>query len=167
MFPTNGSVTRPLPSLLAGFLGFGFPAFHRYYEGAKTSRLPPARSVSFASRYRSLRSGVSLSWMPGAPSTSLGLGLPDGPCRRLGAEIDGISQVPREPQYAFALLLDPGRTGFTKPVRWVDIAPAAMTTKAPATWPYFEAESHGFCTRCLRFVPPLLTTTQDSLPAGG
>jgi len=36
-----------------------------------------------------------------------------------------------------------------------------------ATWPYFEAQWHGFCTRCLRFVPPLLTTTQDSLPAGG
>jgi len=50
---------------------------------------------------------------------------------------------------------------------WIDVAPDAMTTKAPATWPYFEAQSHGFCTRCLRFVPPLLTTTQDSLPVGG
>jgi len=30
-----------------------------------------------------------------------------------------------------------------------------------------EALSHGFCIRCLRFVPPLLATTQDSLPAGG
>jgi hypothetical protein len=97
VFPTNGSVTRPLPSLLAGFLGFGFPTFHRYYERAKTSRVHPARSVSFAWRYRSLRSGVSLSWMPDAPSTSLGLGLPDGPCRRCRAEINGISQVPREP----------------------------------------------------------------------
>jgi hypothetical protein len=33
--------------------------------------------------------------------------------------------------------------------------------------PSFEAQSHGFCTRYLRFVPPLLTATQDPLPAGG
>ena len=154
MFPTNGSVTRPLPFLLVGFLGFGFPTFNRYYEGAKTSRVHPARSVSFAWRYRSLRSGLSLSWMPGASSASLGLGLPDCPCRRCRAEIDGISQVPRDPQCAFALLSDPDRIGPTKPVKWVDIAPVPMTTKAPATWPSFEAQSHGFCTRCLRFVPP-------------
>lgn len=31
----------------------------------------------------------------------------------------------------------------------------------------FEALSHGFGICCLRFVPPLLTTTQGSLPAGG
>ena len=31
----------------------------------------------------------------------------------------------------------------------------------------FEALSHGFCTRCLRFMPPLLTTMQDSLLDGG
>ena len=68
-----------------------------HYEGAKTSRVHPARSVSFAWRYRSLRSGLSLSWMPEAPSTSLGLGRPGGPYGRLGAEIDGISQVPRDP----------------------------------------------------------------------
>lgn len=28
---------------------------------------------------------------------------------------------------------------------------------------HYEAQSHGFCNRCLRFVPTLLTTTQDSL----
>ena len=29
---------------------------------------------------------------------------------------------------------------------------------------YFEAQSHGFGTGCLRFVPPSRTTTQNSLP---
>ena len=29
---------------------------------------------------------------------------------------------------------------------------------------YFGAQSHSFSTRCLRFVPSLLTTTQNSLP---
>jgi hypothetical protein len=28
----------------------------------------------------------------------------------------------------------------------------------------FEAQSHGFDAGCLRFVPPSLTTTQNSLP---
>ena len=167
MFPTNGSVTRPLPSLLTGFLGCGFPDFTRYYEGIKTSRVHPARSVSFAWRYRSLRSGVSLLWMPDAPSMSLGRGQPGCPCRPLGAEINGISHVPRKPQCACALLLDPGRIVPTKPIQWVDVAPVTVTTKAPATGPSFEAQSPGFGTRCLRFVPPLLTTTQDSLPVGG
>ena len=45
----------------------------------------------------------------------------------------GISQVPREPHYAFALLLDPGRIATTKPIQWHDIAPAVLTTKAPTT----------------------------------
>jgi hypothetical protein len=114
-----------------------------------------------------LRSGASFSWGPGAPSLRLGLGRPGGPCRPLGAESTGSSPVPREPPCAYALLSDPGRIGPTTPLRWVEVAPAAMTTQAPATWPAFEAPSHGLCTRCLRFVPPLLTTTQDALPVGG
>jgi hypothetical protein len=165
--PPNGSVTRPLPSLLTGCLGCAFPACKRYDEGMKTSRVPPVRFVAFAWRYRSLHSGVALSRMPEASSTSLGLGQPGCPCRQLGAEINGISHVPREPPEACALLSDPGRSVPTTPVQWVDVPPAAMTTEAPATWPSFEAQSPGFCTRCLRFVPPLLTTTQDVLPVGG
>ena len=65
---------------------------------------------------------------------SAGLSLP-----AMGAEIDGSSQVPREPQCAFALLSDPGRIAPTKPLKWIDMAPVPKTTKAPATWPYFEA----------------------------
>ena len=39
---------KTVASLLAGFLGLGFPAFHRYYEEAKTSRVHPTRSVAVA-----------------------------------------------------------------------------------------------------------------------
>lgn len=31
----------------------------------------------------------------------------------------------------------------------------------------FVAQSHGFCAHCLRFMPPLLTTMQNSFPTGG
>ena len=44
MFPFNGSVTRPLPSLLPGTDGSPSPAFFQYYEAATTAvvfRLSP------------------------------------------------------------------------------------------------------------------------------
>ena len=37
MFPINGYVTRPLPSLLPGSDGTPSPVFHRYYEAATTT----------------------------------------------------------------------------------------------------------------------------------
>ena len=45
-------------------------------------------------------------------------------------------------------------------------APAFLNNGDPNNKPDFEARSHGFSTRCLRFMPPLPTTMQDSLPAG-
>ena len=51
-------------------------------------------------------------------------------------------------------------------LRRFDSAPAVRTTKAPTLTHYFEAQSHGFSTRSIRFVPTSLPTTQCSLPAG-
>jgi len=45
--------------------------------------------------------------------------------------------------------------------------PRNINNEGPHVSTYFVAQSHGFCTRCLRFAPPLLTTTQGSLPADG
>ena len=90
-----------------------------------------------------------------------------GPAVEGSVLLDQGSIVAVGPSLDAALTEGPRQDRPTKPIEWVDIAPDAMTTKAPATWPSFEAQSHGVCTRCLRFVPPLLTTTQDSLPAGG
>ena len=76
-----------------------------------------------------------------------------------------LSQVSREPFRTFALLSDPGRTialGFWRS----GAAPAGIKAKAPAISQYFEAPSHGFCTRCKRLRPPSLTTLQCSLPGG-
>jgi hypothetical protein len=79
----------------------------------------------------------------------------------------------------FALFSDPGRTEHARPSRRVGMAPAMTTTKAPTNNPAFEAQSHGFRTRCLRFVPCVAArdaklasgrwpsaTGRDCLPAG-
>lgn len=55
---------------------------------------------------------------------------------------------------------------------WLAISPCAVLSPGEGRrrrWQElsFGALSYGFCARCLRFVPPSLTTTQDSLPAGG
>ena len=47
----------------------------------------------------------------------------------------------------------------------VSVLPShSKKSKAPTNMNTFEAQSHGFCTDCLRFVPPSRTTTQNSLP---
>jgi hypothetical protein len=82
------------------------------------------------------------------------------------AERDGISQVPREPPCAFALLSDPGRIVPTKPVQWVDVAPAAPTAKAPATATFFR----GSITRLLHLLSTLRAAITDDdarLASGG
>jgi hypothetical protein len=71
----------------------------------------------------------------------------------------------RETRCTFALLSDPGQT----------LALALMCCRHGSCFnnsknsiiKYYEALSHGFCTRCLRFVQVSLPTTQDSLPADG
>jgi hypothetical protein len=49
----------------------------------------------------------------------------------LEEEVSRISQVPREPFSAFALLSDPGRFSTPSPLRRFDATLAVMTTKAP------------------------------------
>jgi hypothetical protein len=49
------------------------------------------------------------------------------------------------------------------PQRRLGTTPANLTTKAPTNIT-FGAQSHGFSTGCLRFVPSSRTTTQNSLP---
>ena len=50
-----------------------------------------------------------------------------------GEEVRRISQVPREPFSAFALLSDPGRISTPSWLRRFNAAPAVLTTKAPTS----------------------------------
>ena len=60
------------------------------------------------------------------------------------------------PNDAFALLSDPGGSGTPGPYQCADAAPTqALTVKAPAKRASFEAQSHGFSTRCLRLAAPV------------
>ena len=68
-------------------------------------------------------------------------------------------------------LVSPAGTGLLKEPRAIPssrsaTAPAFLNNEGPNNTPYFKALLNGFFTRCLRFMPPLPTTMQDSLPAG-
>jgi hypothetical protein len=113
MFPNNSSVTRPPPSLLPGSDGTPSPVFHRYYEAATTAvvsrphpphfpALDPSGLVidfaCFARAGREVRSPCA--WVLFTGFTHFRLLVP----RDLR-----LSQVPREPQCAFAVFSDSGR----------------------------------------------------------
>jgi hypothetical protein len=126
--PTSPFPTQWLPRV-------GSPPFARYYEDAKTSaahpvslRIPSGHGYFPASLF--LRSLLG----PGSRARCAGaLVYRFRPLLRLvpEEEVSRISQVPREPVRAFALLFDPGRISAPSPLRRFDAAPAALTTKAP------------------------------------
>jgi hypothetical protein len=161
--PTSPFPTRRLPRA-------GFPAFHRYYEDAKTA---PATFDGFASRSPFdplLRCSLcvpvtgfvqkgSASWSPGLlfRRYSLSSGYA---CKVTG----GSPKFPGNP-CASALFSDPGPTS-TPGIAASRCCPHGCDDEDSGHNTTFGVLSHGFCTRCLRFVPPSLTTTQDSLPAG-
>ena len=166
MFPSGSSVTRRPPWLLAGFRGSVSLLSSASME---TLRLP--LSVSKASLRSALDTFSCLACLltPAAKSSLVcqvvvyASVLPCSGHFRKGDR--RLSQVSREPFRTFALLSDPGRTialGFWRS----GAAPAGIKAKAPAISQYFEAQSHGFCTRCIRLRPPSLTTLQCSLPGG-
>ena len=167
MFPSGSSVTRRPPWLLAGSRGSV-----SLLSGAtmKTLRLPLSVSTASLRSAIDTSSCLARSLTPAAKSLS---GVPGVvvhasvlPCSGRFRKGDRrLSQVSREPFRTFALLSDPGRTialGFWRS----GAAPAGIKAKAPAISQYFEAPSHGFCTRCIRLRPPSLTTLQCSLPGG-
>lgn len=67
--------------------------------------------------------------------------------------------------------MSPAGTGLLKEPRAIPssrsaTAPAFLNNEAPNNTAAFKALLNGCFTRCLRFMPPLPTTIQDSLPAG-
>ena len=60
-----------------------------------------------------------------------------------------------------------GRFSTPSPLAALRFCPGGQDYEGSNIDDFFEAQSHGFSTRSIRFVPPSLTTTQCSLPAGG
>ena len=64
---------------------------------------------------------------------------------------------------AFDIASDSGRTSIPCLYRNAGVAPTRTKINAPASYA-FEAQYHTFSSHCLRFMPPFLTTMQNSLP---
>jgi hypothetical protein len=109
LFPNNAPSPGRLPSLLPGSGGFRSPAFDRYYEAATTAYLLS----------RPFLCGVGPRY----------LGLPQGRCR--------LSQVPREPLCASALLSDPGRASVPS-LRGTSVLPPSGRQGGPQQPDYFR-----------------------------
>ena len=72
MFPSNSSVTRPLPSLLPGSDGTPSPAFPRYYQAATTAVVSRPRPPHFPALGQAALWLTSLirSHSPGSPRSA-------------------------------------------------------------------------------------------------
>ena len=83
---------------------------------------------------------------------------------RYGGQV-GVSYVPWESTRALAAFSDPGWSVTAMAYGQFGDRPR-VEYREDSSAVAFEAQWRGFGTRCLRFVPTLLSTTQDSLPGG-
>jgi len=159
---------RPLavfPSLHGVLLG-RVPPLHRYYEDAKPS-CHPFRRTSFPSLGDTR--GVPRASLPTGPEAPTGRTWSFGsalPLPIYSAGDDRTSHVPEEPSRAFALLSDPGRIDAPWPSRGRRRGPCDFHGKGSGK-ETFEAQSHGFCTRCLRFAEVVTAPDARLAPAAG
>jgi hypothetical protein len=160
----------PPPSLLGGSLG---SVRHLSCGTMRLLRLPlliPFLFVSFESRLLPFLHFFSLA--PGQWSSSRcawALVCRFRPLLRLlaGKKSDGSLKFPGNPFRAFALLSDPGPISTPGLLAAFQCCPRFCDDEGSDLKHCFEAQSHGFSTRSIRFVPTSLPTTQCSLPAGG
>ena len=147
VFPYSGSTARlPLPS--AGFLGVGSPA-SQVLRGAPTS-CHPSRCPSFPSDTRyCLRRLVRSFVRHGATVEGLGCkaGCPFPHTRRETTGPPRFLGTPRQR----AALSDSGGTSAPSNCGAPVQSSAQCTASTPATRNYFEAQSHGLLTPCVRF----------------
>jgi hypothetical protein len=142
-----------------------FASFLRYYEPAKTPvTLLPALPLSVAPRYLGLASRLR-SAPPGNRSGTAWMLI-------TGASIpvfdpkdaNGSPMFPGGTPWCLCRTLRPRPDLGTLPLAALRCCPRRSDYEGSSDNHYFEAQSHGFSTGCLRFVPPLLATTQNSLP---
>ena len=166
MFLNNSSLTRPPPSLLPGSDGTRSPSFNRYYEAATTTGRFLRHSVcSVAAQFLGLISNFRSSSRGNHRANARVL---FDRCHPLpsGALSQGrlrFSQVPCEPLVHLPCSQTPAGPP-RQAIAAFRCCPRTARRRRPRRLSTFEAQSHGFCTGCLRFVPSSRTTTQNSLP---
>lgn len=151
--------TDPFPT--HGLPGSGYPAFKRYYGWAKTARLSLER-LSLAIRYHCSVAAVSLptdaddcvreTWdldYPGVPYPGI-----------WSVERTGSPMFPEDPS-CICPALRPRAERVCQAKYSNPLLPPRLIVRRLHRFIAFGAQSRGFCTPRLRFVPPLLATTQD------
>ena len=178
MSPSFG-LPHQSPSALQRVPAGRVPRLRRYYQGATT----PCRS----SRRASLPSlgGTILCTLASLLSAWRATPRAWGFCSTLrlphpdSGGNDRASHVPGEPSCAYALLFDPGGTDAPGHRDAPTRPPCEPRRRLPRAICLYGAQSHGLCTRCLRFAAPVTrtprktrfrllasSTGRDSLPAG-
>jgi hypothetical protein len=135
LVPPAGSARRQRPSLPWVLRG-EFPSFSGTM--ALCDSRCPSRRAPLPSLGDTLRCACCL--LPAVQDTQpRAWGSYSGPQCRTKAQGDkpGLPGS-RTTRYPFALFFDPGRTDLTRPLRWIGMAPAMSTTKAPATKSIFR-----------------------------
>jgi len=159
-------MTRPPPSLLPGSDGTRSPAFNRYYEAATTTGLVLRHSVcSVVPQYLGLISSFRSSSRGNRRADARVLFNRCHPLAPVFCPKDtfGSPKFPANPSCICpALRLRPGL--HARLMTAFRCGPRTGRSRRPQRSRTFEAQSHGFCTGCLRFVPPSQATTQNSLP---
>jgi hypothetical protein len=168
MFLNNSSTTRLPPSLLAGSDGTRSPVFKRYYEAAKTTERFLRRLVCcLAPQYPRSISGFRSPEQGNRCSAARVFVQPVYPllfrCSLRPEDALGSPKFPANPS-CIRPALRPRLGLHARLLAAFRCCPRALRRQRPQKDITHAAQSHGFCTRCLRFVPPSRTTTQNSLP---
>ena len=163
VLPRKGSAPRLPLSLLKGSPGKHSPVFNQYYEAATTTwRFSSPPVVGWGPIPRA---NFPLRSHPPGNHGRIGQGVLCrlAPCRCLSEDAYGSRKFSGNPTASL-------------PCSQIPVGPPRQAIAAcwygPRPWvnedtgvaEILEAQSHGFDARCLRFVPPSLTTTQNSLP---
>lgn len=138
-------------------VGYSYPAFKRYYEGAKTSQAHPAGFGVTSPDGTTCGPPLRLHRVATGQPRNLE-NFASGPrpcsCNALWRLRDLPSSQGTPVRICPALRPRPDPDAW--PIsRRPDAAPALSKTKAHDENFYFEAQSHSFCAGCLRFVPRL------------
>ncbi len=166
MFLKTDSLTRRTPFPTHRLLGESSPAFNRYYEGAKTASAYFLTSLIARIGYPVVSQCFAYAGCE-TPPTYLGLGRPVA--LLLVSSRSGKQEAlpcSRETRFTSALLSDPGWI-LALALSCFGCCSRGSNYENSIFTKNYEAQSHGFCNRCLRFVPTSLSTTQDSLPFDG
>ena len=144
------------------------PRRHRYYESTTTSPALYLVTYGFASRLRMLlaaSSSLARSTERRAPSVAWGF-LGRFPLPATHAAVQRISQVPGRSILYLCPALRSRPSPLTPRIAAWWVLPPLPTERRPQHEHDIEIQSHGFSTRCLRFVRDVTISAQDSLPAG-